>query len=67
MLERIGYQADIVNNGLEAIAAWHQKTYDVVLMDVQMPEINDLEAAEKICAEFKAGSLSYQPSIPLRK
>lgn len=63
MLERMGHQTDIANNGLEAIALIHQKTYDVVLMDVQMPEMNGLEAAQKIQEAFSSGQLAYRPRI----
>ena len=36
-LQRMGYQADIAGNGLEALVALRRQPYDVVLMDVQMP------------------------------
>ena len=44
MLERIGYAADVVANGLEVLDALDGRRYDVMLMDVQMPEMDGLEA-----------------------
>jgi len=48
MLEKICYQADVAANGLEVLQALECQPYDVVLMDVQMPEMNGIEAAKKI-------------------
>lgn len=48
MFEQLGFQFDVAKNGLEALEMVDAKSYDVVLMDVQMPLMNGLEATKKI-------------------
>ncbi|HKX27283.1 MAG TPA: PAS domain S-box protein, partial [Blastocatellia bacterium] len=48
LLEREGHSVVVANNGLEAIAAFEQEAFDLILMDVQMPEMNGYEATAAI-------------------
>lgn len=48
MLDRLGYRADVVANGLEVLAALKHVDYDIILMDLMMPEMDGIEATRKI-------------------
>jgi PAS domain S-box-containing protein len=52
ILGRLGYRAEIANNGLEALRMLHEKPFDVVLMDVQMPEMDGETATVHIRQDF---------------
>jgi signal transduction histidine kinase/CheY-like chemotaxis protein len=60
MLLEIGYRADVAGNGLEVLAALQNVAYEIILMDLQMPEMDGLEATRHIRSEL---AVDRQPVI----
>jgi PAS domain S-box-containing protein len=52
MLKNLGYRADAAANGLEVLEALRRQRYDIILLDVQMPEMDGLETAAQVCHQY---------------
>jgi PAS domain S-box-containing protein len=59
MLEKMGYYADLAANGLEVLAALRRCDYDVVLMDVQMPDLDGMDATRRLRAMLPESRQPY--------
>ena len=65
MLERLGYQPEVVGNGREALEALETGFYAAIVMDCQMPELDGYEATKMIRERERAAAPHFTPHIPI--
>ena len=65
MLEVMGIKVFVVSNGLEAFEIVQKKNFDLILMDINMPIMNGMEATEKILEYEKEKNLIHTPIVAL--
>jgi len=65
LLERLGHQCDVVDNGREALARWREQPWDVLLIDLQMPEMDGETAIRLLREETLVQGRSHQPAIAM--
>ena len=64
-LVALGVEADIANDGVEALAQWENKRYCLILMDLQMPRMDGLETTRKIREREQTDKLPYTPIVAM--
>ncbi|MDR9890983.1 response regulator [Pseudenterobacter timonensis] len=65
LLERLGHHCEVVNNGREALERWHERPWDLLLIDLQMPEMDGETAVRLLREETLAQGRSHQPTIAM--
>jgi PAS domain S-box-containing protein len=63
LLQRLGYQPVVVTNGVEVLSLLEREKFDVILLDVQMPEMDGLEAAREICRRYSNGERPWMIAL----